>query len=173
MVRPSTAHDGQFFDVLARIPWSVRSTLVKHAIANTVAECRGPRVRELLAHNWLENPRRWSISSGDQPGTEAGLSHPQSLPSMVRLSDGLRCRELKASRCWSGDLFNYQAQFACHQSKSVKHHYCHQNGVKHCLISADSKLEAFRCNPAGGGFAEIAPQSTTFTNYLNDVFLSC
>ena len=48
----------------------------------------------------------------------------------------------------------------------------HQNGVKHCLTSTDSNLEAFRCNPADGSFAALAFQLTAFTNCLNEVFLS-
>ena len=46
------------------------------------------------------------------------------------------------------------------------------NGVQHCLASMDSDLEAFSRNPTDGSFATIAFQLTTFTKYLNEVFLS-
>ena len=46
------------------------------------------------------------------------------------------------------------------------------NGVQHCLASMDSDLEAFSRNPTDGSFATLAFQLTTFTKYLNEVFLS-
>ena len=48
-----------------------------------------------------------------------------------------------------------------------------RNGVQHCLASMDSDLEAFSRNPTDGSFATLAFQLTTFTKYLNEVFLSC
>ena len=45
-------------------------------------------------------------------------------------------------------------------------------GVQHCLASMDSDLEAFSRNPTDGSFATLAFQLTTFTKYLNEVFLS-
>ena len=46
------------------------------------------------------------------------------------------------------------------------------NGVQRCLASMDSDLEAFSRNPTDGSFATLAFQLTTFTKYLNEVFLS-
>ena len=46
------------------------------------------------------------------------------------------------------------------------------NNVKHFLASIDSDLEAFNRNPTDGSFATLAFQLTTFTKYLNEVFLS-
>ena len=46
------------------------------------------------------------------------------------------------------------------------------DGVQHCLASMDSDLEAFSRNPTDGSFATLAFQLTTFTKYLNEVFLS-
>ena len=46
------------------------------------------------------------------------------------------------------------------------------NDVQHCLASMDSDLEAFSRNPTDGSFATLAFQLTTFTKYLNEVFLS-
>ena len=46
------------------------------------------------------------------------------------------------------------------------------NGVQHCLASMDSDLEAFSRDPTDGSFAALAFQLTTFTKYLNEVFLS-
>ena len=36
----------------------------------------------------------------------------------------------------------------------------------------DSDLEAFSRNPTDDSFVELASQLTTFTKYLNEVFLS-
>ena len=52
---------------------------------------------------------------------------------------------------------------------------CHVNigdGVQHCLASMDPDLEAFSRNLTDGSFATLAFQLTTFTKYLNEVFLS-
>jgi hypothetical protein len=46
------------------------------------------------------------------------------------------------------------------------------SGGQHCMLSADSDLEAFSRNPADGSFAAIASQVTAFTKCLNEVFLS-
>ena len=45
--------------------------------------------------------------------------------------------------------------------------------LMHCLTGTDFNLEAFRICPADGSFAASAFQLNTFTNYLNEVFLSC
>lgn len=47
-----------------------------------------------------------------------------------------------------------------------------RGGGQHCLASMDSDLEAFSRNPTDDSFAALASQLTTFTKYLNEVFLS-
>jgi hypothetical protein len=45
-------------------------------------------------------------------------------------------------------------------------------GEQHCLASMDSDLEAFSRNPTDDSFVALTSQLTTFTKYLNEVFLS-
>ena len=47
-----------------------------------------------------------------------------------------------------------------------------RGGGQHCLASMDSDLEAFSRNPTDDSFVALASQLTTFTKYLNEVFLS-
>jgi hypothetical protein len=47
-----------------------------------------------------------------------------------------------------------------------------RGGGQHCLASMDSDLAAFSRNPTDDSFAALASQLTTFTKYLNEVFLS-
>jgi len=44
--------------------------------------------------------------------------------------------------------------------------------MSRCITSMDSGLEAFSHNPTDGSFAALSYQTTAFTNYLNQRFLS-
>ena len=85
-----------------------------------------------------------------------------------------RLQKIYHFQCWKG---NVNDQHLAVDSAPCKQNIyllsCNiRNGVQRCLASMDSDLEAFSRNPTDGSFATLAFQLTTFTKYLNEVFLS-
>jgi len=82
----------------------------------------------------------------------------------------------EVSKEWSPTRKLAQNSRRCYAALGTYWYSCKKRKSKwrlsHRLISMDSGLEAFSHYPTDGSFAALSDQTTAFTNYLNQQFLS-